>query len=72
MPTPPSEPDDADLARLTDELLGAGAVALVRRLRASAAARDESVRAWLMGAISAELEREEQAEQEEQDDRPPG
>jgi hypothetical protein len=69
MPTPPSEPEDAELARLTDEVLGAGAVALVRRMRARAAARDESVRAWLMRAIRAQLEREER---EEQDNRPPG
>ena len=69
MPTPPPEPEDAELARLTDEVLGAGAVALVRRMRARAAARGESVRAWLMRVISAELEREER---EEQDNRPPG
>ena len=62
MPTPPSEPEDADLARLTDEVLGAGAVALVRRMRARAAARNESVRSWLLRAIRAQLEREEQEE----------
>ena len=65
MPTPPPEPEDADLARLTDEVLGAAAVALVRRMRARAAARNESVRAWLMRAIRTELEREEREEQEE-------
>ena len=42
------------------------AVALVHRMRATAAERGESVRAFLMRAIRAELARlEEQEEQEE-------
>ena len=71
MLTPPARTDDAeppdepDLARTTDDPRGAGAGALVRRMRASAAARDESVRVWLLRAIRAELE------QEEEDDPPP-
>ena len=75
MPTPPTRAEDAeqtnepDLARTTDAPRGAGAVTLVRRMRASAAARDESVRVWLLRAIRAELER---LEQEPPDDRPPG
>jgi hypothetical protein len=69
MQTPAQSPEDADLARLTDDPRGAGAVALVRRMRASAAARGESVRSFLLRAIRAELER---LEQEPPDDRPPG
>jgi len=75
MPTPQTRAEDAappnepDLARVTHDPRGAGAVALVRRMRARAAARGESVRVWLLRAIRAELER---LEQEPPDDRPPG
>ena len=69
MSTPPPPADEAELARLEDEVSGAAAVALVRRMRASAAARGESVRAWLLRAVRAELER---LDRDPPDERPPG
>jgi hypothetical protein len=57
MATPPTSPDAAELARLDDEVSGLAAVMLTQRMRASAAARDESVRTWLLRAIRTELER---------------
>jgi hypothetical protein len=58
MATPPPSPEqEAELARFDDEVKGMDAVLLVRQMRATAAERGESVRAFLMRAIRAELER---------------
>ena len=62
-------------SRLTIEYYGPGEDELITRMRVSAVQRKEPVRDWVLRAIRHELERldrQDRAQRERQDDRPPG